>query len=84
MLWLSAAGNLAGSLVVVAGVTSCGVIAPGSAAAAYAAKAAAAKCALPALTAFGKGVGANWLVATAIFQATTASTSAGKVRCVCG
>jgi formate/nitrite transporter FocA (FNT family) len=71
---------LAGSLLVVYGATSCGVISSGSAAGGYAVKMAAAKCALPPLVAFGKGVGANWLVATAILQAATATTSAGKVR----
>jgi hypothetical protein len=52
-----------------------------SAAAAAVASMAAAKCALPTGTAFVKGVGANWLVAVAIYQAATAKTTPGKVRC---
>ena len=70
-------GNLLGSLVMVGAVASTGILGPLGGA--MAAKTAAAKCGGALVPTFLKAIGANWLVATAIYQATTAKTTAGKI-----
>mmetsp|Transcript_22668 Transcript_22668/g.69688 ORF Transcript_22668/g.69688 Transcript_22668/m.69688 type:complete len:393 (-) Transcript_22668:343-1521(-) len=70
-------GNLVGSLAMVAAASATGIIGPLGCA--VAAKTAAAKCGSAALPMFLKAVGANWLVATAIYQAGTAKTTPGKI-----
>ena len=76
---LSGVGNLAGSLTMVASVVAIGFFPHESAAAAHAVATATGKCSAPLLTQFIKGIGANWLVGVAIFQATAAHTAPGKV-----
>lgn len=76
---ISGAGNLAGSLFLAYTLYGLSVVPAGSPAAGWLAALAVKKCSLGPLVAFGKGVGANWLVNVAIFQASTAHTSAGKI-----
>eukprot|EP00240_Pyramimonas_obovata_P004353 CAMPEP_0118930196 /NCGR_PEP_ID=MMETSP1169-20130426/6962_1 /TAXON_ID=36882 /ORGANISM="Pyramimonas obovata, Strain CCMP722" /LENGTH=345 /DNA_ID=CAMNT_0006872515 /DNA_START=33 /DNA_END=1067 /DNA_ORIENTATION=+ len=76
---LSGVGNLAGSLTMVAGVVAVGLFPHGSLSAGHAVAIATGKCSAPLLTAFLKGVGANWLVGVAIFQATAVQSAAGKI-----
>eukprot|EP00976_Prorocentrum_cordatum_P116520 1196175-Prorocentrum_minimum.AAC.4 len=78
-LALSGAGNLAGSLAMVGCVVAVGMFPHGSAAAAHTVAVATGKCSAPVLAQFIKGVGANWLVGVAIFQAASAQTTPGKV-----
>lgn len=79
VLLLSAAGNMAGSLVVAGGLIAGGLLPEGSQIAAYIAHAAEAKCALSPMAVFVRGIGANWMVGMAIFQATSETSPAGKV-----
>jgi hypothetical protein len=75
---LSAAGNVAGSLAMAAAVAA--VLFPRGSPPAEAARALAEKKArLGAGVAFGKAVGANFLVCTAIFMATASKTPGGKL-----
>lgn len=79
-IWrISGLGNLAGSLFVAGAVFSLGVVPAGSPAAAWVATVTVNRCALPLLILVGKGACANWLVNIAIFQATSAHTTAGKI-----
>mmetsp|Transcript_39058 Transcript_39058/g.67812 ORF Transcript_39058/g.67812 Transcript_39058/m.67812 type:complete len:445 (-) Transcript_39058:207-1541(-) len=76
---LSGLGNLAGSLFLAGGIYSCSVVTAGTPAAAWLCALTAKKCGLPLMTMIGKAAGANWLVNVAIFQASSAHTTAGKI-----
>lgn len=76
---VSGAGNLAGSLFLACALHSLSVVQAGSPAALWLAALTVKKCSLGPLVAIGKGAGANWLVNCAIFQASSAHTSAGKI-----
>ena len=78
---VSFCGNLAASCAFAAAASY--VLFPcGSAAAQYAAALAAKKCSLPASHLLIKGIGANWLVNLAVFQASTATTTGSKIAAV--
>lgn len=79
-IWsISGLGNLAGSLFLAGNIYALSVVTAGSPAAMWLAALTAKKCALPYLTMIGKGACANWLVNVAIFQASSAHTTAGKI-----
>lgn len=80
VLALSGVGNIIGSLLMVGGVVAMQIFPEGAVATSHVAAMAATKCSAPIFSTFIKGIGANWLVATAIFQATVAQTGPGKVR----
>ena len=77
VLSVSFAANLAGSLAMVGLASSACLFTPG--AAALLVKAASGKAALAPSVAFLKGVGANWLVNLAVFQAASSPTAPGKI-----
>lgn len=78
-LWaVSFAGNALGSLFI-ASCAAAWIFLPGTPGAAFVAAVAAKKCALPLTALLGKAAGANWLVNLALFQATTATSTAGKM-----
>ena len=74
---VSFAANLAGSLAMVGLASYAGIFTPGGAA--MIVKAASGKAALSPGVAFAKGVGANWLVNLAVFQAMSSPTAPGKI-----
>eukprot|EP00241_Pyramimonas_parkeae_P007323 CAMPEP_0114227670 /NCGR_PEP_ID=MMETSP0058-20121206/1914_1 /TAXON_ID=36894 /ORGANISM="Pyramimonas parkeae, CCMP726" /LENGTH=310 /DNA_ID=CAMNT_0001338527 /DNA_START=201 /DNA_END=1133 /DNA_ORIENTATION=+ len=79
VLALSGVGNIIGSLLMVGGVVAMQIFPEGAVATSHVAAMAATKCSAPIFSTFIKGIGANWLVATAIFQATVAQTGPGKI-----
>jgi len=81
LLGVSFAGNFASSLVI-AGAVSSWVLMPGSPGATWVAALALKKCSLGYGAMIGKGIGANWLVNLAVFQATTATSTGGKIAAV--
>lgn len=79
VLSISCAGNLLGSLFVACAIFGLSVVTIGSPAALWLSALAVKKCGLSSLVVMGKGVGANWLVNVAIFQASSAHSTAGKI-----
>lgn len=75
---VSFGGNALGSMLIAA-CASAWIFLPGSPGAGFIAAACAKKCALPLGAMVGKGMCANWLVNLAVFQATTATSTAGKM-----
>ena len=81
-LWsISFAGNFAASAAMAGAAAFC-LFSPGSANASFAAALAVKKCSLPFLPTMVKGIGANWLVNLAVFQAATSGTTGGKIAAV--
>lgn len=79
-IWgISGLGNLAGSLFVAGTVFALSILPPGGPAMAWIAALTVKKCSLPLMTMVGKAACANWLVNIAIFQASSAHTTAGKI-----
>jgi len=79
-IWgISGAGNLAGSLFLAVTCFVLSIVPMGSPAATWLIALTVKKCALPLAIAVGKGACANWLVNVAIFQASSAHTSAAKI-----
>ena len=71
-------GNFVGS-VILAAAASALLFPTGTSAASLAAAIATKKCSYSFGVAFGKAIGANWLVNLAVFSATTSNTTPGKM-----